>query len=198
MQVLAVVEEPLHALREARQPVEHVLRQHLDGAQGDQTDQRADPQGHGAPFDVELIVVEAVLLVPQPGAAQTVHRVRDGDEVLEELRREVLVGAVLPGQLHRHGQQRGAVEGHPRRPVRLLEEAARRQRPRAVEDADVVEAEEPAREQMVALGVLAIHPPGEVEQQLLEDPREEESVARSPPGRSSCRRASRPRREPAG
>jgi hypothetical protein len=53
----------------------------------------------------------------------------------------------------------GAVEGHPRRAVRLLEVAAGGERLGAVEDADVVEAEEAAREDVLSLGVLAVHPP---------------------------------------
>ena len=62
---------------------------------------------------------------------------------------------------------------------------------RAVEGADVVETEETALEDVVALGVLAVHPPGEVDQQLVEDPLEEIDVpaavdlehARAPPTR---------------
>ena len=61
----------------------------------------------------------------------------------------------------------------------------------AVEDADVVEAEEAALEDVAALGVLAVHPPGEVEQQLLEDALEEHAVADAARASSrSCRRAS--------
>ena len=41
--------------------------------------------------------------------------------------------------------------------------------PAAVEDADVVQAEEPALEGVAAVGVLAVDPPGEVQQQLVED-----------------------------
>ena len=67
-----------------------------------ESDQRADAQRHLAAVGVQLVVVEAVLLVPQPGAAERVHRVGDGDEVLEELRRDVLVGRVLLRQLERH------------------------------------------------------------------------------------------------
>ena len=61
-----------------------------------------------------------------------------------------------------------AEERHPGRAVGLLEVAAGRQRRAAVEDADVVEAEEPALEHVVAVPVLAVHPPGEVEEQLVE------------------------------
>ena len=56
-----------------------------------------------------------------------------------------------------------------------------RQRRRAVEDADVVEAEEPALEDVLALGVLAVDPPGEVQEQLVEDALEELAVALARP-----------------
>src|SRR4029450_4937546 len=55
--------------------------------------------------------------------------------------------------------------------------AAGRQRPAAIEDADVVEAEEAALKDVHALGVLAVDPPREVEQQLMEDALEELQVA---------------------
>ena len=42
--------------------------------------------------------------------------------------------------------------------------------------ADVVEPEEAAAEEVVAVGVLPVEPPGEVQQQLLEDPLEEVEV----------------------
>src|SRR5205823_1637472 len=48
---------------------------------------------------------------------------------------------------------------------------------RSVEDADVVEAEKAAREEVLALDVLAVHPPGEVDEELLEQPLEEGPVA---------------------
>ena len=50
----------------------------------------------------------------------------------------------------------------------------------AVEDADVVEPEEAALEDVVALGVLAVDPPREVEQQLVEDALEEQRDRRAP------------------
>ena len=97
--------------------------------------------------------------------------------MLEEFRSEVLINRVLGGQLQRHRQHRGAVERHPGRGVGLLQRAAGRQRLGAVEHTDVVEPEETAGEEIVAFGVLAVHPPGEVEQQLLENAFEECAVA---------------------
>src|SRR4029077_17253668 len=48
-----------------------------------------------------------------------------------------------------------------------------------IEGADVVEAQEPALEDVVALGVLAIHPPREIDEQLVEDAGEELEVGRT-------------------
>src|SRR5712691_1349786 len=55
--------------------------------------------------------------------------------------------------------------------------AAGRQRVAAIEDADVVEAEETALEDVAALGVLAVDPPGEIQHQLVEDAPEKSPVA---------------------
>ena len=48
---------------------------------------------------------------------------------------------------------------------------------RTVEHADIVEAEEAALEDVQALRVLAVHPPGEVQQQLVKDALQEIQVA---------------------
>ena len=95
----------------------------------------------------ERVVEEAVLLVPQAAA---VHRGPDPDGVLEEGRLEVLVGGVRLGQRGRDPEHRQAVQEHPGRRVGLLELGADRQ-VRAVERADVVEPQEAAREEVVAL-----------------------------------------------
>ena len=47
----------------------------------------------------------------------------------------------------------------------------------AIEDADVVETEKAALEDVAALGVLAVHPPGEVQHQLVEDALEKLEIA---------------------
>ena len=84
-----------------------------------------------------------------------------------------ILGRDLDGDL----QHVLAEERHPRRAVRLLEVAAGRQRRRAVEDADVVEAEEAALEHVLAEPILAVHPPGEVREQLAERSLQEVDVA---------------------
>ena len=151
---------------------------------------------------VEHVVEEAVLVVPEPDAvvADVVIAWRCGGSA----RRTCVATSSYAGSsqasssaMREHVQ---AVHRHPARAVGLLEVAAGRQRRAAVEDADVVEAEEAALEDVVALRVLAVHPPGEVEQQLVEDALEERRGRR---GRVRCLldlvdAPARPRRGPAG
>ena len=172
-----MLEEPAHALGKARQPVEHVLLEDLAREQRDEADHRAQADRQVLAVDVDEVVVEAVLLVPEADAAQPVNCVRDRDVVLEELRRDVLVRRILGRELEGDREHGAAVERHPRRAVRLLQRAPARERLGPVEHPDVVEAQEPAAEQVAALDVLAVDPPGEVEQQLLEDALEEDPVA---------------------
>ena len=69
-----------------------------------------------------------------------------------------------------------AEQRHPCRAVGLLQVAPGRQRRAAVEDADVVQTEEPAFEDVLAETVLAVRPPSEVQQQLIEGRLEEIDV----------------------
>ena len=96
--------------------------------------------------DQKLVVVEAILLVPQPGAAEGVHGVGDVDEVLEELRGDVFVGGVFASPVPARWRAWCAIERHPRGAVGLLEMTAAGQGLGAVEDADVVQAEEARRQ----------------------------------------------------
>ncbi len=82
----------------------------------------------------------------------------------------------MDGDLTRELHHVLAEEGHPRRAVRLLQVAARGKRGAAVEDADVVQAEEAPFEDVLAEPVLPVHPPGEVQQQLVERRLEEIDV----------------------
>ena len=61
----------------------------------------------------------------------------------------------------------------------MLDVPAGGQRPRTVEHADIVEAEEAALEDVQTLWILSVHPPGEVQQQLVEDTFQEIEVARA-------------------
>src|SRR5262252_2210268 len=123
---------------------------------------------------MEYVVIEAVLVVPE---AERVHRVRDVDEVLPKLASDIFVSIVLARQFQRNAEHVQAVHRHPAGTVGLLEVSARGQRCAPVKDANVVQAEEAALEDVSALRVLAIDPPREVEDQLLEDPGEKLSVS---------------------
>ena len=92
----------------------------------------------------------------------------DVDVVLEELGRQPLVDAVLLGQLQGDAHQVQAEHPHPAGRVGLLEHDAVGAAFAAVDDGDVVEPEEAALEDVVALAVDLVDPPGEVDQQLVE------------------------------
>ena len=104
---------------------------------------------------------------------------------LEEFGGDVFIHGVVLGQLEGdiqpmdnerpdNGKARvyihvQAIEGHPCCPVSLTQRASSWKGFRAVEDTNVVKAKEATFEDVLAIGVLSIHPPGEVEEQLLED-----------------------------
>src|SRR6516165_2323931 len=69
---------------------------------------------------------------------------------------------------------------HPRRAVRLFQVTSYRQRRAAVEDADVIKAKKAALEDVLAEAVLAVHPPGEVQQQLVEHRLEQFEICLAP------------------
>ena len=105
----------------------------------------------------------------------------------------------MDGELPCEFQHVLAEEGHPGRAVRLLEVAAGGERGAAVEDADVVEAEEAPLEDVLAEPVFAVHPPGEVQQELIERPLEEIQVYVAAQGLFRCdAETGWPRREPGG
>jgi hypothetical protein len=136
---------------------------------------------------IDLVVVEAVPLVPKPAVAGAVHRIDDLDEVFEEFRRHVLVGGLhrpvgVAGEFERHREHGVRVKRHPGRAVGLTQLAAAGNGLAPVEDADVVEAEEAAGEKVFPVGILAVDPPGEVEEQFLENTFEETPVARAARG----------------
>ena len=109
------------------------------------------------------VVEEAVVLVPERDAlaAEVVGGVRDVEEVLEELRRHVLVatGCCCASSSAIASMFRQYIA------IQLVASDCARRPPSgsgrgAVEEADVVEAEEAALEDVQPVGVLAVHPPG--------------------------------------
>ena len=159
------------------------LLHHRGGTQGQQPHHRAHLEPRGAAVgEPQQVVIEAVFLVPHAVRPGPVHGPGDIVEVLHELYDHVLVGAVVDGELYGEFHHVLAEEGHPGGAVRLLQVAAGGERGAAVEDADVVEAEEAPLEDVLAEAVLAVHPPGEVQQELIERPLEEIQVYFAAPG----------------
>ncbi|CRM74222.1 hypothetical protein [Pseudomonas sp. 58 R 12] len=149
------------------------LFQYQHGKQRHQADDGA--QAHRlvlAVGAVQHIVEEQVLLIPQAFGAvvDAVDGAGDVQEVLEKLHRDVDVDDVALGQLQADAHQVQGIGRDPRRAVGLIQLVTRRQRGRAVEQGDIVQAQETALEQVAALGILAVHPPGKIQQQLMENP----------------------------
>src|SRR5262249_23879003 len=119
---------------------------------------------------VQHVIEKAILLVPHSSAiaAEMIDRIRDVHDMLPELGGGAFVSWILACEFHCDGEQVQTIHRHPTGAVRLLNVTTGRQRRTAVEDADIVESEESALEHVAALTVLAVHPPGEVQQQLLE------------------------------
>src|SRR5437764_11036834 len=93
----------------------------------------------------------------------------DIEKVLQEFDGNVLVIAVLPRELEGDCEHVQAVHGHPARTIGLVKMSATRSLRAAIEHSDVVQPQESALKHVPAVRVLAIDPPGEVDQQLMED-----------------------------
>ena len=103
----------------------------------------------------------------------------DAQKVFQKFRRDVLIDLVVLREFERDAQQVHAKHRHPARAVGLVDEAAGRQRRTAVKHADIVEAEKTALKNIPSLRVLAVHPPSEIQQQLVENTFEKFQVASS-------------------
>src|SRR5262249_40286704 len=154
-----VVEKPVHPASEVWQPFEQVWFDGFHGEQRHQSHKRTHLEAlELTRREVEHVIEELVCLVPQWHARATdvVEGFGDIEEMLEELAGDVLVRRIMTGQLQRNGEHIEAVGAHPRGAVRLAEVATCWQRGRPVEDADVVETEKTALEDVVPVRVFAI------------------------------------------
>src|SRR6202046_2191290 len=87
--------------------------------------------------------------------------------MLEELAGNVFLRPVRRSEHHRNRQNIEAIHRHPTGAVRLLDVISRTERLGAVKDAYVVEPEETALEYIFSFRILAVYPPGEINQQLV-------------------------------
>ncbi len=154
-----------HRLRNA---FSHRLFGYRRSAQGQESHHGAHPQAcRTAVGEPQEVVVKSVLLIPHAVLTRTIHGCADIVEVLGKLHDHGLVGGVEGGDFEREFQHVLAEQSHPGRAVRLLQVAAGGKRGATVKDADVVETEEASFEHVLAEAVLAVHPPGEVQQELV-------------------------------
>ena len=125
------------------------------------------------------VVEKSVFFVPQLDflATDVVHGPADVDEVLEEFAGDVLVRPIFSGQFQRDREHVEAIHAHPTRRIRLFDMPAGRQRRAAVEDPDVIEAQESALEDIFPFGVFPIHPPGEIQEQFVKHALQEDAIA---------------------
>ena len=89
--IAAVFLEPFDALFEAAEAIHDFVFEDGDGQERNQADHRAGAEMLMVAADVDGVVVEAIVIVPQAGAAEGVHGVDDGDEVLEEFGGDIFV-----------------------------------------------------------------------------------------------------------
>ena len=167
-QVLITLEETAGLRGDRRVALDQLGLDHGRGADRQQAHQgtHLDP-GPGAVGQAQHVVEEAVLLVPHLVGvlSDRVHGGGDPEEALDELEHELLIARILLQQGQGHFEHVLAEHRHPGRAVRLFQPPAGGQRGAAVEHPDIVQAEEAALEYVVAAGILAVHPPGEVQQQ---------------------------------
>src|SRR6476661_6392757 len=118
---------------------------------------------------MKQVVEEAILGVPHliVVVSDSIHRVCDPQELLNEPERNLFVIRVELRQDERNLKHVLAIESHPRCTVRLVKMAASRQFGAAVEYSDVVEPEEASREDVSTLWIFSIDPPIEVCHQAL-------------------------------
>src|SRR4029077_10959800 len=76
---------------------------------------------------------------------------------------------ILTGEFNSDAQQVEAKHAHPACAIALFEAAAVSERGVAIEHANVIEPKETTLENVVAFAIFAVHPPGESDEQLVED-----------------------------
>ncbi len=101
----------------------------------------------------------------------------DIDEVLPELAGHIFILGLFGGQFQRDRQHVERIHGHPTGGVGLLDLAAGGKRVASVKYSDVVQAEKSTLEDVHTVGVFAIHPPGEIQQEFVKDALQKSPVA---------------------
>src|SRR5271169_4131769 len=127
---------------------------------------------------MEQIVEESVLGVPHliMILADPVHRIGNPEEMLYEAKGNFLIHGVVLCQNKCDLQHVLAVEGHPRRAIRLVEMPTGGELNTAIEDPDIAQPEESTREDIPSLRVFSVDPPVEIQHQTLKRALQEAQV----------------------
>ena len=112
----------------------------------------------------QQVIEEAILVVVATGSFERVH---DEDHLLQEFDDHVVIDRILLSQRRRESEHRNRVVRHPCGSVCLVEPDSGRQ-VGTIEGTDVVQSQETAAKEVVAFRILAVEPPREIQQQLLE------------------------------
>ena len=102
-----------------------------------------------------------------------VHGPSDIQEVPEELGRGFLISPVMFRQFERHSQHIDRIHSHPAGGISLLEFLDPRRHMVAVKYPDIIQTKETTFKNIRSIGILLVHPPGEIHQQFLKSPFQE-------------------------
>ena len=169
-------QEPLHPLFKGRQALDDFIFQNLNGEERNNSDHRTDGDTAEVTMKLACVVKEAVRFIPQAVTSKLIHCVCDSDIVLKELRGDVFISGVLAGQLQRNREHRETIKRHPGRAIGLRISQSWRELHRAIKQADVVQSQKAACEEVLPVNVLPVNPPREIDEELLKNPLEKEPV----------------------
>src|SRR5437588_1821686 len=178
-QVGTVSDEPLDISEKVGMRFQVALFQNFNSKKRNQPNQRTQPEFVELSIGIaEDIIEEAVVLIPQLiiAPAHFFHGGADINEVLEEFGGQNFVNAVVRTQFESNSHQVETKETHPARAIGLFKHSAAGQLLSAINHSDVVETEESAFENVVALAIYAVHPPGNAHEQFVQTLFEEASI----------------------
>ena len=87
--------------------------------------------------------------------------------MLEKLAGDIFISGIFLRELKSNRQHVQAVHAHPTGAVRLFEVTSGGKRCRTVKDADVIESQKAALKNIRAVGILTVHPPSKIQEQLV-------------------------------
>ena len=96
-----------------------------------------------------------------------IERLGDQDKLLKKLGGRVFKTLIIHGNLQGNVKHVQCKHAHPRGTIGLFQAHARIQRRASVEYTDVIQPEETSFKHVVAVGILTVDPPGEIDQQFM-------------------------------